>query len=95
MQTYYRNAALTLSIGSASGDDEGFLAVKRAVEEPLATLPLSSALQLSSEDGVTSDQLQPSDFLYVRRFKNFQLTQRRWEPLFRRAWTLQEDVLGK
>jgi len=79
MQSYYRNATLTIAVDSAAGDHEGFLHKPRSGSEILARLPI--------ESNACSGQ---SNEIFIRRMIPKVTT----EPLFERAWTLQEDILS-
>lgn len=78
MQSYYRNAILTIAVDSAAGDNEGFLHKLR----PRVTL---ATLLFNSNSCVAQ-----SNTIFIRRAPPPNTP----KPLFKRAWTLQEDILS-
>lgn len=88
MHLYYKNAALTIAVNFAAGDDEGFLHIQRSNEPTLAVLPITSPQGQHSSGVISFPRSQP-DRVFVRKAR-----ERIKEPLDTRGWTLQEIILS-
>ena len=82
MQTYYKQATLTLAIDCTSGDHEGFLNVPRRDDLSFA------------QSSVRRGEMEPACTAYLRRWVDFVGSPRERTHLSGRAWTLQEDLLS-
>ena len=83
MNLIYEQAVLTICVGCAGACTEGFLQRRSFGEEPMPTLDYS-ALQFACPTGGQGTVLaKTSQTYYVTR-----------EPLYERAWTLQEQMLS-
>jgi hypothetical protein len=108
MFSYYRHATLTIAVDAAAGDNEGFLHKLRPGAEIVATIPVKWGKKRSernkkdkifSDDrtGDPSSQTNPSapDKLFLRKLPTEAEEKAISEqPLFKRAWTLQESLLS-
>ena len=83
MNRIYEQAQLTICVGSAAACTDGFLQKRSFGKEPMPTLDYS-ALQLACPTGEQGTVL-------VKSSQNYFVTR---EPLYERAWTLQEQMLS-
>lgn len=83
MNLIYEQAKLTICVSSAATCTEGFLQKRSFGEEPIPTLDYS-ALQIGCPSGEQGTVL----------VKNSECYQVYREPLYKRAWTLQEQMLS-
>jgi hypothetical protein len=102
MQLYYKNSALTISVDSATGDDEGFLHKERPGAQVLAVLPHNNNRYPQTMDEIKlTSEIAPS-IAASQNYKSYPdgicfrhaFTSRADDPLSKRAWTLQEDILA-
>lgn len=90
MHIYYKNAILTIAADSAISDREGFLETQRWNEPALADLSLTvDGLTYPANWGPPLTLRGCPDRVFVRK-----LPKAVEEPLDKRAWTLQENILS-
>lgn len=88
MHLYYRNATLMIAVDSAAGDSEGYLYQRRSNDLPLAAFPIARSGPNNLAGDISDSQTQTEHVFVRKRFIPAE------EPLNKRAWTVQENILS-